>query len=127
MNRFAPFLIALILTAGCGTTPPKAPSGPLETVEAIEVAAIEAEKKIAQQTCKQYQAGKCTDVGVTIEPEKAASYYKQVESVRDALKVSTAIAGTASGTGACLGSVRTQEQCIQAARDLLATVQANIR
>ena len=116
-----------VLLAGCPAIPPKAPSGPLEIIEAAEITAQQVSAQIVALTCTKFESvlgqsakpglGRCLEPGKVLRPSAAITYHDKVQDVRGGLKQALAI--PVDGVGQCMGEKRTQAACIATARLLL--------
>ena len=112
-----------IALGGCVATP-RAPSGPLETIEAAELTAQQLGTSILTLTCTKFQQGKCIEPGKAFMPDKGLAYFDQVQSARAGLRAAVVIG--AEGLGQCLGEMRTQAACIAAAQALLREMERRV-
>lgn len=116
---FGLLAISLIL-AGCPSMP-RAPSGPLEMIEAAELTADQVREAVDRQVCTVFVAGVCNEAGKSLMPGEAVQILDEVSDIRQALRAAVEIGE--SGVGACLGARRTQIECLRAAQALLARLE----
>jgi hypothetical protein len=114
MMRALLIVVLSLALAGCAVPGARAPQGPLEQIEAIELTAQEVSAGIVRLTCTQYVAKKCVEPGKTFDAEQGTANHELVQKARGALRAARGI--KAGQVGECLGAQRTQAACIAAAR-----------
>jgi hypothetical protein len=114
-------VLCVIFIIGCMGDKPRAPQGPLEIIEAGELAAQQLGTSITNLTCTKFAAGRCAEPGKALMPQPALKAFDQVQQARQAFRAAASITG--DGVGECLGEARTQAACISAARALLASLE----
>lgn len=102
--------------AGCPAMDVKAPNGPLETIEAAEIAAQQANTTIDSLTCakSEWDGERCKSLGRPLAPDRGLALLDKVDEARKALRTATTI--PIGGVGDCLGQKRSQVACIAAAK-----------
>jgi len=118
-------LAATLALCGCATGPqPREPDGTLEEIERADLAARKASASITNLTCTQFVMGKCVEPGKSFDPDTGIKYQGEVQEIRRWLRQAGSIG--AGSVGLCMGVARTQEQCLAAARSLLADLERRV-
>jgi len=112
------------LLAGCPSTMPRAPSGPLEQIEASELSLQAMGESIVNLTCTKYVNKQCVEPGKAFDATQGEVLHKKVRDSRAALKVAKGLTG--GQIGECLGAKRTQAACISAVKALMLEVERKV-
>lgn len=117
-------LVAASLLVGCPANMPRAPQGVLEQIEAAEIGAQRASASIVNLTCTKFLNQRCVEPGKFFDPDDGIKYQAQAQELRKQLRIAASIG--AGQVGQCLGQARTAEQCLAAARQLLAELERKV-
>lgn len=112
-----PGMVLGLLLTGCPAQMPAQPNGFLESIEAANVTLDTADKKAATLTCQTFTDGKCTQPGLSINPDDAIAFHQKIVAFRGYLKLSANAAP--GGLVACGADTVTREQCVANAQQLL--------
>lgn len=108
-------VVIVLVLAGCVPTPER-PKNVMEQIEVSEIAAQELGVSIARLTCTKFENAVCVEPGKPLDPDEAFNHHATVQVIRSTLRTAAQI----DGIGECLGEMRTQAACMQAAQMLLA-------
>lgn len=117
-------VVAAGLLAGCPANMPRAPQGVLEQIEAADIGAQRASASITNLTCTKFLNQRCVEPGKFFDPDDGIKYQGQAQEIRKHLRTAASIG--AGQVGQCIGQARTAEQCLAAARQLLAELERKV-
>jgi hypothetical protein len=115
-------LLALVILYGCVGPQAKAPQGIPEQIEAANLFAEKLSDTLAAVTCTQFKAGACIEPGKPLMPKDAIKMHDQLETAHQGLAAASSMG--AGGIADCMGTQRTQTQCVTAVSGLLTQIDA---
>jgi hypothetical protein len=109
-------IAAIVMLAGMSCSQPgpkpRAPEGPLESVEAIGIGIEKADTMLVRLTCTQYEQGECVEANKPVDSDEALEIHDKLLDMDNALMVATTIGS--GQTGECFGAERSADECLLA-------------